>query len=101
MTRSRRIANRCFSVALSVAAGRWISDGQTGYRAFSRRALDVAEIIHDYNYAQVHTLDLLHKGMRMVEVPITYRRRGRGRSFIGAAYLWRVPAGMVREMLSH
>jgi uncharacterized membrane protein YbhN (UPF0104 family) len=100
MTWSRRMANRCFSIALSVAAGRWISDGQTGYRAFSRRALDVAEIIHDYNYAQVLTLDLLHKGMRMVEVPITYRRRGRGRSFISSAYLWRVPAGMVREMLS-
>ncbi|MGD9893168.1 MAG: glycosyltransferase, partial [Dehalococcoidia bacterium] len=101
MTRSRRVANWCFSAALSVAAGRWISDGQTGYRAFSQRALDVAEIIHDYNYAQVLTLDLLHKGMRMVEVPVTYQRRRRGRSFISAAYLWRVPAGMVREMLSH
>jgi hypothetical protein len=100
MTRSRRIANRCFSAALSVAAGRWISDGQTGYRAFSRRALDVAEIVHDYNYAQVLTLDLLHKGMRMIEVPVTYRRRNWGRSFVSPAYLWRVPTGMVREMLS-
>lgn len=96
----RRIANAAFSVLLSAACGRRITDGQTGFRAFSRRALDVAEIVHDYNYAQVLTLDLLRKGMRMAEVPIRYRRRTSGRSFISGEYLWRVPLGMAREMLS-
>ena len=57
------------------STGRRITDGQTGFRAFSRRALECAEIIHDYNYAQVLTLDLLKKGMRMREVPISYRVR--------------------------
>ncbi len=99
MTMSRRMANAGFSGLLSILCGRRISDGQTGFRAFSPRALDVAEIIHDYNYAQVLTLDLLHKGMRLREVPITYTRRTSGRSFISAKYLWRVPAGMMREML--
>ena len=42
---------------------------------------------------------LLHKGMRMAEVPITYRRRSTGVSFINVEYLWRVPLGMAREML--
>ena len=98
MTASRRIANALFSALLSLAAGRWIADGQSGMRAFSPRALAVAEIAHDYNYAQVLTLDLLHKGMRMAEVPISYRRRRLGRSFISAQYLWRVPLGMAREM---
>ncbi|TAK76220.1 MAG: glycosyltransferase, partial [Dehalococcoidia bacterium] len=100
MTRPRRAANAAFSLLLSVLCGRRISDGQTGMRAFSRRALEVAEIVHDYNYAQVLTLDLLHKRMRMTEVPITYRRRRRGRSFINAQYLWRVPLGIAREMLN-
>jgi hypothetical protein len=80
--------------------GRWVSDGQTGYRAFSARAIAVAEIVHDYNYAQVLTMDLLKKGMRMTEVPVSYRVRQRGRSFISLQYLWRVPAGMVREMFA-
>ena len=66
----------------------------------SPRAVEVTEIVHDYNYAQVLTLDLLHKGMRMTEVPISYRRRQRGRSFVRAEYLWRVPLGIAREMLS-
>jgi uncharacterized membrane protein YbhN (UPF0104 family) len=100
MTLSRRLANHCFSLLLSFLCGRWVSDGQTGFRAFSRRALDVAEIVHDYNYAQVLTLDLLHKGMRTKEVPVSYRRRKSGRSFVSARYLWRVPLGMVREMLA-
>ena len=72
---------------------------QTGFRAFSARALNVAEIVHDYNYAQVLTLDLLHKGMRLTEAPISYRSRTRGRSFINGHYLWRVPLGMARELL--
>jgi hypothetical protein len=99
MTLARRFANRGFSLLLSLCCGRWIEDGQTGYRAFSGRALEVAEISHDYNYAQVLTLDLLHKGMRLRSVPIAYRRRDAGRSFVRAAYLWRVPLGMLREMV--
>ena len=96
----RRVGNFAFTGLLSLACGRRISDGQTGFRAFSRRALECAEIIHDYNYAQVLTLDLLKKGMRMREVPVSYTRRTKGSSFIGLKYLWRVPTGMLREMLS-
>ncbi|MYC30666.1 MAG: glycosyltransferase [Chloroflexi bacterium] len=96
----RLLGNLVFTGLLCLATGRRITDGQTGFRAFSRRALECAEIIHDYNYAQVLTLDLLKKGMRMREVPISYSRRTRGRSFIGPKYLWRVPVRMLQEMLS-
>ena len=95
----RRLGNLVFTGILCIAAGRRISDGQTGFRAFSQRALDCAEIIHDYNYAQVITLDLLKKGMRMQEVPINYKHRTRGKSFISAKYLWRVPIGMIRQLV--
>ena len=95
----RHAANMLFTALLSLAAGRRVTDGQTGFRAFSRRALECAEIVHDYNYAQVLTLDLLKKGMRLREAPISYRHRTKGRSFIGPAYLWRVPLAMARQML--
>ena len=96
----RLLANMVFTGLLCLASGRRITDGQTGFRAFSRGALECAEIIHDYNYAQVLTLDLLKKGMRLKEVPISYRFRTKGKSFISVKYLWRVPAAMLREMLS-
>ncbi len=38
--------------------------------------------MHDYNYAQVLTLDLLAKGYAYTEVAITYSFRESGRSFV-------------------
>jgi glycosyltransferase involved in cell wall biosynthesis len=97
---SRLVGNKILNVVVTVLSGHVISDGQTGLRAFSRRALESAEIIHDYNYAQVLTLDLLKKGMRLEQVPITYQTRKHGRSFVGPQYLWRVPVGILREVLT-
>jgi hypothetical protein len=59
-----------------------IFDGQSGMRAFSKQAMKHAEIIHDYNYAQVITLNLVRKGFRVKEVPIQYQVRTKGESFI-------------------
>ena len=84
----RRLGNYAFTALLVLLTGCRISDGQTGMRAFSREAASRAEIIHDYNYAQVLTLDLVRKGFRLVEVPIRYRVREHGESFI----TWRYPA---------
>ena len=93
--RQRRSSPR----ALSVVARRPISDGQSGYRAFSPAAAVAAEIVHDYNYAQVLTLDLLAKGFRYLEVPISYRFRTTGRSFVTLGrYLRHVVPAVYREL---
>ncbi len=84
----RRIGNHAFTLLLALLTRRRMTDGQTGMRAFSREAAAAAEIIHDYNYAQVLTLDLLRKGFTFEEVPIRYRLREHGASFI----CWRYPA---------
>ncbi|HWC66474.1 MAG TPA: glycosyltransferase [Acidimicrobiales bacterium] len=78
----RRLGNLVLTGALRWSARAPITDGQSGYRALSREAGAAAEIAHDYNYAQVLTLDLLGKGFRYAEVPITYRFRESGRSFV-------------------
>ncbi|MFQ5558797.1 MAG: lysylphosphatidylglycerol synthase domain-containing protein, partial [Acidimicrobiales bacterium] len=78
----RRLGNVVLSRVLSLIARRRITDGQSGYRAFSLEAASSAEIIHDFNYAQVLTLDLLAKGYPYLEVPISYHFRTAGRSFI-------------------
>ena len=95
----RRLGNMVLTRALSTVARRRITDGQTGYRAFSPRAAADAEIIHDYNYAQVLTLDLLAKGYRYAEVPISYRFRTTGRSFVRLGrYLRNVVPAVYREL---
>ena len=97
----RRLGNLVLTGALSLVARRRITDGQTGYRAFSRAAAIDAEIIHDYNYAQVLTLDLLAKGYRYAEVPISYRFRTTGQSFVKLGrYLRNVIPAVYRELNS-
>lgn len=78
---------------------RGLTDGQSGYRALSSAAAARAEVIHDFNYAQVLTLDLLAKGFRYAEVPISYTFREHGRSFVRLGrYLRRVVPAVRAEL---
>jgi len=97
----RRLGNVMLTKLLSFVARRQISDGQSGYRAFSRAAAADAEVVHDFNYAQVLTLDLLAKGYRYTEVPITYGFREHGESFVRlGSYLRRVLPAIHLELNS-
>jgi hypothetical protein len=82
MSLHRTLANRAASALLGLLTETVTSDGQTGLRAFSARALAEARISHDYNYAQVLTLSLWGAGIEPVEVPIRYTRRTSGSSFV-------------------
>jgi len=95
----RRVGNRILTLLLSWVARRRIGDGQSGYRALSYRAAAAAEIVHDYNYAQVLTLDLLGKGFAYTEVPISYHFRTTGRSFVRLGrYLRNVVPAVYEEL---
>lgn len=99
MLRRRRLGNHALTVALRLVTRAPISDGQSGYRALSARAAADASVIHDYNYAQVLTIDLLSKGFRYAEVPISYSFRVRGSSFVRPLeYLRRVVPAVVRQL---
>jgi uncharacterized membrane protein YbhN (UPF0104 family) len=76
-----------------------LTDGQSGFRAFSPQAAADAEVVHDYNYAQVLTLDLLAKGYAYGEVPISYAFRESGESFVKLGrYLRKVVPAVHREL---
>ena len=95
----RRFGNIVLTKMVAFLSRTKVTDGQTGYRAFSPAAAADAEVIHDFNYAQVITLDLLAKGYRYAEVGITYRFRSTGDSFIKLGpYLRRVLPAIYREL---
>jgi hypothetical protein len=99
----RWLGNRVLTLGVRVLVRRWgvrgLTDGQSGYRVLSGPAAAAAEVVHDFNYAQVLTLDLLAKGFRYREVPITYAFRRHGRSFVRLGpYLRRVVPGVWREL---
>jgi glycosyltransferase involved in cell wall biosynthesis len=99
MLAHRRLGNVVLTALLRFVARTPITDGQSGYRALSREAAEAAEIVHDFNYAQVLTLDLLGKGFRYHEVPITYRFRQSGRSFVRLGPYLRAVVPAVRRQL--
>jgi glycosyltransferase involved in cell wall biosynthesis len=95
----RRMGNYFFTFLQTLLLRKWLYDGQSGMRAFSRQVLNHAEIIHDYNYAQVLTLNLVRKGFRVLEIPIQYRVRTTGTSFISfRRYMTNVVPAVFREM---
>lgn len=95
----RRLGNYLFTFIQAILLRCWIYDGQSGMRAFSKQAIEHAEIIHDYNYAQVITLNLVRKGFRVKEIPIHYHVRTKGDSFIKFnAYISRVFPAILKEM---
>lgn len=100
MLARRRFGNQVLTAVLRRVARRPdLTDGQSGYRAFSPAAAAAAEIVHDYNYAQVLTLDLLGKGFVYAEVPIRYRFRTTGTSFVKLGrYLRKVVPAVYREL---
>jgi len=98
MAPHRWVGNRLLTAALQMLVDRRVSDGQSGYRALSPAAAASAEIAHDFNYAQVLTLDLLAKGFRYREVPISYGFRTTGRSFVRPTrYLREVVPTVLRQ----
>ena len=95
----RRLGNRLLTWLVRFVSRADVTDGQSGYRALSLDAARAAEIVHDFNYAQVLTLDLIAKGFRYAEVPISYRFRTTGRSFVKPVrYLRKVLPAIYREL---
>ncbi len=87
----RRLGNLVLTAWTRWVAREPVTDGQSGYRVLSRQAAAAAHVEHDFNYAQVLTLDLLAQGFRYAEVPIGYAFREQGRSFVRlGTYLRRV-----------
>jgi glycosyltransferase involved in cell wall biosynthesis len=99
MRAHRWFGNRVLTLVVRALTRLPVTDGQSGYRAFSPEAAADAEVIHDFNYAQVLTLDLVRKGYRYREVPISYHFRTEGTSFIRLVpYLRKVVPAIWREM---
>lgn len=99
MRLNRRLGNYMFTLLQIILLRKRITDGQTGFRAFSRAVLRDMDIIHDYNYAQVMTLNIVRQGYRLAEVPIPYKVRTTGSSFIRFwPYMSKVLPAIIREM---
>lgn len=71
----KKIGNRMFSRVLSSLIGIKISDAQTGFRAFNREALTRLHIFSTFTYTQETLIQAKYKNLKMLEVPVSFRKR--------------------------
>jgi hypothetical protein len=67
-----------FAKLLSTLGRTKITDPSTGYRAVTSKALRTLDLRQDQFYVSEVILDSSRKGLRVIEVPITLRRRANG-----------------------
>ncbi len=92
-----RIGNTIFSTMATYISGKYISDGQTGYRAFRREMLDDLFVsAKSLEFETKMTVRAAKLGFVIAEVPIEYRER------VGTSKLHPVRDGyrMFRALLS-
>lgn len=75
MPLQKRIGNSLATKATNLLTGLKISDTQTGFRAFSKEAALRLNIESDYTYVQETIIQAVDKGLKIVEVPVHFRRR--------------------------
>lgn len=71
----KRLGNRLATWAVSLVAGIPITDGQTGFRAFSREAALHLTVLSTYTYTQETIVQAAHLHLSIVEVPVDFRKR--------------------------
>lgn len=99
MARRRRWGNRLLTAWVRRHTRLAVTDGQSGFRALSAPAAAAAEVIHDFNHTQVLTLDLVAKGFRYAEVPVSFAPRPQGSSWVQVGpYLRAVRRGVRRQL---
>lgn len=67
----RRMGHRVLNVATNVGSGHRLSDSQSGFRAYSRKALDALDLMEDgMSVSSEMQFAMRQAGLRVAEVPI-------------------------------
>ncbi len=85
MPRLRYWGNLFFSGLLNRLLGERLRDVSCGFRAYSREALFHLNLLGKHTYTQESLFDLVFKGLRVVEVPITVRYTASRRSRVAGS----------------
>jgi glycosyltransferase involved in cell wall biosynthesis len=82
----RRVGNTAFTALMHWLTGWPLKDSQPGIFAVHRRYLKNFYLPGDYNYSQQLLLDAFHRSMRFAHVPVSFKKRLTGQSFVSPGY---------------
>jgi len=100
-SKTRKHGVTVFAKLLTTLGRTKITDPSTGYRAITAQALRRLDLRQDQFYVSEVILDAARKGLRVVEVPITLRRRAGGETKkpTTVRYAWGFSKAIVRTWL--
>ena len=73
---ARKYGNMAGSWFLRAITGMKVRDASSGFRAYSRAAAQLLEVYSNHTYTHETLIEAFYKGLRVVEVPITFSKRG-------------------------
>src|SRR3972149_4822338 len=65
------LGNKIFTRIVSSLVQQKFTDTQTGFRAYSKKALLNISVVNDFTYTQEVLIDLKFKGMQITEIPVS------------------------------
>lgn len=100
---NKKIGNSIVSYITSGLSGQNIRDSQTGFRALSREAALRINIFSNYTYTQEMILEAAYKKLRVIEIPVEFRKReGESRLISNIfTYALKVAITIFRSFLYH
>ncbi len=72
----KKLGNMAFSKVISGIVNMRITDGQTGFRAFTRAVAEKVKITSTHTYTQEQIIRVVREKFRLVEIPIFFAKRG-------------------------
>lgn len=94
MPKSKKMGNKIATWITRKLSGLQIRDAQTGFRAFTREAIMKLNILGDYTYTQESLIQAAKKGLKVVEVPVEFRKREDKSRLISSIWRYAKNAGI-------
>ncbi|MFH1235301.1 MAG: glycosyltransferase family 2 protein [Candidatus Diapherotrites archaeon] len=94
MPSSKRFGNILATKVVRFVSGYDISDAQTGFRAFSREAALRMNISSNFTYTQESLLIAAEHKMKVIEIPVDFRKRSDSSRLFGSVLGYAKRAGM-------
>lgn len=96
----KRLGNIAFSKVISNITKTKITDGQTGFRAFTKEIAKEIDITSTYTYTQEQIIRALRQKYNVIEVPVSFvARGGRTKSRLMSGpfnYAWKAGINLIR-----
>ncbi len=95
----RKIGNKFFTKLMKLMTGWPVMDSQPGIFAVNDAFLTNFYLPGDYNYTQQILLNAYHRHLRFDHVPVTFKRRDSGKSFVSFIYPFKVIPQIIQVII--